>query len=219
VRVAHGPQVGRSDGWPPRREAYRTPPTGRLTTTFVDSHHPRGWETPPAFVRSAALHTTSPGRAAGAEPAQTENAPVHALPYEEDPDRSWVAPAAPGLPYDGTVPPDVERRGAAQAPVNALRHGQVGWADLDKIRPVVVLTRARVEPRLRRVLVAPVTTTARGIATEVRLGHEAGVRDGSVANLDNIQLVPVECLLRPTGRVAAETWPRFCRAMAAVMGC
>ena len=114
VRVAHGPQVGRSDGWPPRREAYRTPPTGRLTTTFVDSHHPRGWETPPAFVRSAALHTTSPGRAAGAEPAQTENAPVHALPYEEDPDRSWVAPAAPGLPYDGTVPPDVERLVAAR---------------------------------------------------------------------------------------------------------
>ncbi len=80
----------------------------------VDGHHPPGGETPPAFVRSAALHTTSPGRAAGAGPAHTVSGTVHALPYEEDPDRSWVAPAAPGLPYDGTVPPDVERLAAAR---------------------------------------------------------------------------------------------------------
>lgn len=103
--------------------------------------------------------------------------------------------------------------------MSALGHGQVWWADLDRIRPVLVLTRARVAPRLRRVLVAPVTTTVRGIATEVPLGPEAGVRDGSVANLDNVQLVPVDCLLRPAGRVAAEAWPRFCAAMAAVMAC
>lgn len=103
--------------------------------------------------------------------------------------------------------------------MNGLGHGQVWWADLDKVRPVVILTRARIAPRLHRVLVAPVTTTVRGIATEVPLGSAEGVRDGSVANLDNIQLVPVACLLRAAGRVPTEAWPRFCSAMAAVMAC
>lgn len=98
-------------------------------------------------------------------------------------------------------------------------HGQVWWADLDKIRPVVILTRARVAPRLRRVLVAPVTTTARGIATEVGLGDAEGVREGSVASLDNAQLLPVDLLLRQAGHVAPSRWPEFCTAMAKVLAC
>ncbi|MGI8684818.1 MAG: type II toxin-antitoxin system PemK/MazF family toxin, partial [Acidimicrobiales bacterium] len=48
------------------------------------------------------------------------------------------------------------------------------WADLDKVRPVVVLTRQRVASRLARVLVAPITTTVRGLATEVPLGSTEG---------------------------------------------
>lgn len=98
-------------------------------------------------------------------------------------------------------------------------HAQVWWADLDKVRPVVVLTRARVAPRLSRVLVAPVTSTVRGIATEVAVGAAEGVKDGSVANLDNAQLVPTDRLLRRAGRVPAARWAEFCRAMAAVMAC
>lgn len=100
-----------------------------------------------------------------------------------------------------------------------LGHAQIWWADLDRVRPVVVLTRARVAPRLRRVLVAPITTTIRGIPTEVRLGATEGVRGDSVANLDNVQLVPRDRLLRQAGVVAAERWPEFCRAMAKVMAC
>lgn len=103
--------------------------------------------------------------------------------------------------------------------MTALGHGQVWWADLDKVRPVVVITRERVAPILRRVLVAPVTTTTRGIATEVALGGAEGVRDGSVANLDNVQLVPVDRLLRRAGVVDRERWPEFCAAMSAVMAC
>lgn len=103
--------------------------------------------------------------------------------------------------------------------MTALGHGQLWWADLDKVRPVVVLTRQRVASRLARVLVAPITTIARGLATEVPLGSAEGVRDGSVASLDNVQLVPVGCLLRRAGRVAPERWPEFCSAMAKVMAC
>lgn len=100
-----------------------------------------------------------------------------------------------------------------------LGHAQVWWADLDKVRPVVILTRASVAPLLRRVLVAPVTSTVRGLITEVPLGTAEGVLKGSVANLDNVQLVPVERLLRRAGRVDAARWSEFCRATAQMMAC
>ena len=100
-----------------------------------------------------------------------------------------------------------------------IGHGDVWWADLDKVRPVVLLTRRRVAPLLTRVLVAPVTTTVRGIATEVSLGSPEGLKPGCVASLDNVQLIPVNALLRRAGVVAPRRWPEFCRAMAAVMAC
>ena len=107
--------------------------------------------------------------------------------------------------------------------MNNLGHGQVWWADLgadlDKVRPVVVITRARVAPLLHRILVAPITTTVRGIATEVALSETDGVQPGSVANLDNVQLIPVDRLLRQAGQVPPGRWPEFCAAMAAVMAC
>ncbi len=100
-----------------------------------------------------------------------------------------------------------------------LGHAQVWWADLDKVRPVVVLTRSSVAPRLRRVLVAPITTVSRGLPVEVALGSQEGVRDGSVANLDNVQLVPVDRLLRRAGRIGGARWSEFCGAMRRVMAC
>lgn len=103
--------------------------------------------------------------------------------------------------------------------MKSLGHGQVWWADLDKVRPVVVLTRARIAPRLQRVLVAPITTTARGLATEVAIGVPEGVRNGSVANLDNVQLVPVSRLLRQAGHVGPDRWHEFCTAMKKLMAC
>jgi mRNA interferase MazF len=105
--------------------------------------------------------------------------------------------------------------------VTGLGHGQVWWADVpgDKVRPVVVLTRANVAPLLRRVIVAPVTTTTRGIACEVTMGAPEGVREGSVANLDNAQLVDVDILLGRAGEIGKSRWPEFCSAMAHVMAC
>ncbi len=103
--------------------------------------------------------------------------------------------------------------------MRGLAHGQVWWADLDKIRPVVVLTRSRVASRLARVLVAPVTTTARGIATEVALGKAEGVKTGSVASLDNAHLVPVTRLIALAGSVTPARWNELCTAMHKVMGC
>ena len=105
--------------------------------------------------------------------------------------------------------------------IDTLGHGQIWWADLDndKVRPVVILTRAPVARRLERVLVAPVTSTVRHIPTEVALGSSTGTRQGSVANLDNSLLLNVDRLLELIGLVERQEWPRFCIAMQRVMGC
>ena len=100
-----------------------------------------------------------------------------------------------------------------------LGHGEVWWADIDKIRPVVVLTRRRVASRLTRILVAPVTTAVRGLRTEVPLGQPEGLKPGCVANLDNIQLIPASTLLRRAGLVDPARWPELCGAMMSVMAC
>ena len=65
--------------------------------------------------------------------------------------------------------------------------GEVWWADIpgDKVRPVLILTRDRFIPRLRSVLVAPVTTAVRSIPTEVELGSEDGMPRTCAANFDN----------------------------------
>jgi len=87
-------------------------------------------------------------------------------------------------------------------PVIASR-GEVWLADLkgDKVRPVVVMTRASVAPHLHSVIAAPVTTRIRGIPTEVTLSEPEGVRRESVANFDNLQLVDRRSLLKPIGRL------------------
>lgn len=100
-----------------------------------------------------------------------------------------------------------------------LGHGEVWWADVDKVRPVLVLTRAAVADRLHRVLVAPITTTVRDIPVEVGLGPDEGVVEGSVANFDNVQLVPVGWLLEPAGTVARRRWDEVCAAMAHAIAC
>lgn len=99
--------------------------------------------------------------------------------------------------------------------------GDIWWADVadEKIRPVVVLTRRRIASRLTRVVVAPITTTVREIPTEVPLGSAEGVRDGSVANLDNLQLLDTSRLLRRAGRISKQRWPEVCRAVATMMNC
>lgn len=103
--------------------------------------------------------------------------------------------------------------------MRGLGHGQIWWADIDKVRPVLVLTRSAVAERVHRVLVAPITSTVRDIPVEVPLGPDDGVAAGSVANLDNTQLVPVAWLLQRAGTVERERWSQVCAAMAHAIGC
>ncbi len=72
-------------------------------------------------------------------------------------------------------------------------------AKLDKSRPVLVLTRDLVRPHMTRVTVAPITTKARGLSTEVPVGPANGLDAGSVVSCDNIVTVPAGALGRQIG--------------------
>src|ERR1700704_366463 len=72
-------------------------------------------------------------------------------------------------------------------------------AQLDKVRPVLVLTRELVRPHLNRVTVAPITSTIRGLSTEVPVGAANGLDQNSVVSCDNIVTVPTHTLGRQIG--------------------
>jgi len=67
-------------------------------------------------------------------------------------------------------------------------------ARLDKARPVVVLTRELVRPHLARVTVAPITSTVRGLSTEIPVGPANGLDHACVVSCDNIVTVPKSAL-------------------------
>ena len=76
-----------------------------------------------------------------------------------------------------------------------MERGEVRWytfARPDKARPVLILTRDSAIRYLNAVTVAPITTTIRGVPSEVFLSEEDGLPRSSAANFYNLQTVPKE---------------------------
>lgn len=74
-----------------------------------------------------------------------------------------------------------------------MKQYEIRWANLPEPigrRPVLLLTRTAAYEYLAKVVVAEVTTTVRGIPQEVPLGRRDGLERTSVANLDNVHVVP-----------------------------
>ena len=89
-----------------------------------------------------------------------------------------------------------------------------------KTRPVLVLTRTGVIKVRRLVTVAEVTTSIRGLATEVDLDHQrAGLDRLSVINCDGLHTVRQSSLTGPIGRVDRVTMHAVCRAVNYALGC
>ncbi len=63
-------------------------------------------------------------------------------------------------------------------------------ARLDKQRPVLILTRELVRPHLATVTIAPITTTIRGLSTEVPVDRDNGLDEASVVSCDNVTTIP-----------------------------
>ncbi len=100
-----------------------------------------------------------------------------------------------------------------------VRRGEVWLADLDKTRPVIVLTRDPLGRLLHSVIIAPVTSTIRGLSTEVPLGRDDGIRHPSVANLDNVQLLSRDRFRRRIGRAQPTTMTAMCAALSVAVDC
>ena len=99
------------------------------------------------------------------------------------------------------------------------RRSEIWLVRLDKVRPVVVLTRDPMGSHLNSLLVAPVTSTQRSIATEVELNTGDGLKQTSFASLDNATNVPIDDFVRRVGAVRPAPMYQICRALAFATGC
>jgi len=100
--------------------------------------------------------------------------------------------------------------------------GEVWWCEVPEIgrRPVVVLSRDAVITRHRRALIAPCTTTVRGLVSEVLL--EPGddpVPRRCVVNLDSVESVSLAVLVERLGRCSGVRMREICAALAVAVDC
>ena len=100
--------------------------------------------------------------------------------------------------------------------------GEVWWCELPEIgrRPVVVLSRNAAIPRLRRALVAPCTTTIRGLPSEVILDPaEDPIPRASAINLDSVESVAVAVLVERVGQLSDSRMRDVCAALEVAVDC
>lgn len=100
--------------------------------------------------------------------------------------------------------------------------GEVWWCELPDIgrRPVVVLSRDAAIPRLRRTLIAPCTSTIRGLPSEVVLEPGADpVPRRSALNLDSVESVSIAVLVERLGRLGGERMREVCVALGVATDC
>ena len=84
---------------------------------------------------------------------------------------------------------------------------------LDKTRPALVLTRDAARAAMTKVTVAPITTTIKGLSSEVRVGADNGLDHDCVVALDNVITIPVNLLGRTVGYLSAEQEFQLARAV------
>lgn len=101
-------------------------------------------------------------------------------------------------------------------------NGDVWWCEPPDIgrRPVVILSRDRAISALGRAIVAPCTTTVRGLPSEVSLAPDVDpVPRECVVNLDSVESVSVGVLVRRIGRLSTARMREVCAALAVATSC
>jgi len=115
----------------------------------------------------------------------------------------------------------VPRRGGEH--VSALpKRGELWWCEPPGIgrRPVVVLSRDVAIPRLRRAMVAPCTTTIRGLPSEVVLEPDDDpIGHRSAVNLDSVESVSVAVLVERIGSLSGTRMHEICGALEVATDC
>jgi mRNA interferase MazF len=118
--------------------------------------------------------------------------------------------------------PGLIQGGCGQLVTPLPARGEVWWCELPDLdrRPVVVLSRDVAIPRLRRALIAPCTTTIRGLPTETHLEPaDDPIPRASVVNLDSVESVSIGVLVERLGRLSDERMREICDALAIAVAC
>jgi mRNA interferase MazF len=85
-----------------------------------------------------------------------------------------------------------------------MKRGEIWWAMVDKRRPIVLLSRDEAYAVRTMIIAAPVSTTIRGYAVEVKVGRREGLAETSVVNCDWIVTLRKERLQRRIGNLSGE---------------
>ncbi|WP_454301659.1 type II toxin-antitoxin system PemK/MazF family toxin [Salana multivorans] len=90
---------------------------------------------------------------------------------------------------------------------------EISLAHLDKTRPVLVLTREAARGAMTKVTVAPITTTVKGLGSEVPVGPANGLDHECAVSMDNIITIPASALGRTVGFLSAHQEAQLARAV------
>ena len=89
----------------------------------------------------------------------------------------------------------------------------------DKQRPVLVLTRDSAVSHLSTVTVAPISSTIRGVPSEVILDVDDGMKGRCAVNLHNAVTISQERLGRRVASLSAGRMQEVCLALRFSLGC
>lgn len=93
------------------------------------------------------------------------------------------------------------------------------FAPPDKQRPVVILTRRSSLSYLSTVTIAPVTSTVRGVPSEVLLNEDDGMKGPCAINLHNTLTVSQHRLGRRVSQLSPKKMGEVCAALRFSLGC
>ena len=93
------------------------------------------------------------------------------------------------------------------------------FASPDKRRPVLILTRDSAIHYLSTVTVAPITSTIRGVPSEVLLDEEDGMKNRCAVNLHNAVTVSQERLGKRVAQLSTKRMSEVCAALRFSLGC
>jgi len=93
------------------------------------------------------------------------------------------------------------------------------FASPDKTRPVVVLTRDSAIAYLSTVSIAPITSTIRGVHSEVILNEEDGMKTSCAINLHNVVTISVDRLGKRIAQLNSARMNEICAALRFSLGC
>lgn len=94
-----------------------------------------------------------------------------------------------------------------------------GFAAPDKKRPVLVLTRDSAIGYLSTVTVAPITSTIRGVPSEVVIDEAEGMKNVCAVNLHNVVTVSKARLGKRVARLNPARMEQICAAIRFSLGC